>query len=247
MTFGKEPQILRPDAALKKEALSPKPFYEILEETEKKLKEAGAEKRDIEAALLLMKQIGFLDRRVFPKNPAAFNFALKGEDLAGFIIPEGDGKERSYQIMVSGLAKLMENKKKQDVSIFDSEGRRKSDKQFTPGLSIAAHEIRHRAQRDLQVKQFAPGDAEVVKDDILRSIIKFQEMLFKETEKIYRREKRSEEFIKEKLSPKEFDASVIERFIGNKLNDIPKRLGSGMEIGDLDEFASIIQMSAPEK
>ncbi len=197
-----------------------------------------------------MKQINILDKRIFPENPANFNFVLEKNPhghFAGFIKPEREEKERSYQIFTKDLAKFIEDEGDNEVSIFSPDGQLKRERQYYPSFLIAAHEIRHRVQHDRPIRQFSPEDAKLVKDNILRSIIKFQEMVFKEDKKIYRKEKRSEEFIKDKLNPKEFDARVIERLIGNKLNEIPKRLGTAMDVGDLDDFASILQMSAPEK
>lgn len=245
-----EPQFLGREETPKNKEAPRETSFKNPEEAVRELKEKGVRKEDIEATLGLEKRISFLDRKIFPENPADINFALKrkSKDFAGFIIPEkDDDKERSYQIVVKGLARFLEKERNEEVAIFGLDGKCKNEKQYSLEFLIAAHEVRHRVQRDKGIKQFSPEDAKLVKDQLLSNIIKFCEILFKEREKNYRKENKPEEFIRKKLSPKEFDAMVIERFIGNKLNEIPKRLGAGMEIGDLHEFISIIQMAAPEK
>lgn len=53
--------------------------------------------------------------------------------------------------------------------------------------------------------------------------------------------------MKRRLGPKEFDAEVIERFVGNKLNEVYEKQDRKLGPSDLNEIVSIIQMSGPEK
>lgn len=223
------------------------------EEIQQELQEKGVERENIEAALALMKRMGFLDRKIFPENPAAFNFALKENssgDFAGFIRPEKDGKERSYQICVKDLAECFKEEKSKKVPIFGPERQLKLKKYQNEGqflISIAAHEVRHRIQHDNFIRKFSPEDTKLVQDPLLRNIIKFYGIEFKEREKIYLKEGKSEEFIKEKLGPKEFDAMVIEKFVANKMHEKIKKLKTKLEPEDYEEIVSMIQIAAPEK
>ena len=187
--------------------------------------------------------IGFLDRAIFRENPAAFNFGLKENQyglFVGFIQPRKGEKERSYQIEVKNLAGIMEKEVNMINPLFTRGGQLQDVRRYLPDLAIAAHEVRHRVQHDRKVRRFSPESAKLVKNKILQSIIKFQEMVFKEDEKIYRRDKKPERFIKDRLGPKEFDAKVIERLISNRLYEISKRENPKIGPADLEEFASMI-------
>jgi len=250
----KEPQFFKPGGVREEEKELPQPekvpketLSKSLQEIGQELKEKGVEERNIKMALALMKRIGALDRKIFPENPASFIFALKEDipgDFAGFVRPEKDEKERSYQITVKNIAEYIKEEEGKKVPIFGPERQLKFQKydkeQFL--ISVAAHEIRHRVQHDHSIKNFSPEDAKLVDDQLLRYIIEFYEIEFEEREKIYRRENKSEEFIKKKLGPKEFDAMVIEKFVANKLHKKPITTPE-----ELEEIVSMIKIVAPKK
>ena|SRR3989338_9478331 len=154
--------------------------------------------------------------------------------------------------MVKDLAECFKEEKGKKVPIFGPGRHLKLEKYQSDGqflISVAAHEVRHRIQHDNLIRKFSPEDAKLIDDPLLRLIIEFYEMEFEEREKIYRREKRPEEFIREKLSPKEFDATVIEKFVANKMNEkfTKKPRPTLLDLKDYEEIVSMIQIAAPEK
>lgn len=129
MTAEQWPQLFKAEEAPEKKE-GPQSFHEISEDVEKKLKEAGAKKEDIEVALRIMKEIGFLDRAVFPGNPAAFNFVVR-EDFDGHqigFLGKKSEKKKAYQIVLKNLAEYFEREVSADRAFFDKEGRLSSKK-----------------------------------------------------------------------------------------------------------------------
>lgn len=223
--------------------------YEAKQELERK----GVKKENAELASRLMALIGFLDQIIFSDNPAAFDFAFekgRSENIAGFIRPEENKKERSYRIHVDDLSKLVNEEKNKKILHLGPGRRIEREKYYNDGeffASIAAHEVRHRVQRDQKIKLFSPEDAKSRQSPLLSHIIDFCAEEFKEREKMYRKENKPEGFIKEKLGPKEFDASVIEVLAANKMYEISSQMLGSMGQEHYEKIIPIITMSAPEK
>ena len=105
-------------------------------------------------------------------------------------------------------------------------------------VHIAAHEVRHRVQRDCSLKKFSPESANLVKDEFLKKIIRFNELVFEESRNIYIVENKSKTYIKGRINRAEFDARVIERLVAAKID--------GKNAYSLrEEIVSIIKMPAP--
>lgn len=214
-----------------------------LKELRKGLREKGAKREDIKAALKMLVYLGGLDRLVFPGNTATINFVV-GKYRHGFFaahrLPNGQ-TEAGYNIYVNGLAKSLREEKKEGLWILNV-----SKNQFRPMrptweellVHIAAHEVRHRAQRDYSLKKFSPGSANSVKNGFLKRIIRFNELVFEESKNIYIAENKSKAYIKGRINRAEFDAGVIERLIAAKIYR--------KNIKDLlEEIVSTIKMQAP--
>jgi len=204
-----------------------------------------------------MKRIGFLDRKIFPENIAGFNSILNKdpyESVAGLIVPDKDETKRTYRITTKGLADELEEEKDKKVPIFRSEKQLSLEpycwnEQLL--FLIAAHEVRHRIQRDKNIEKFSPKDAKLIDDWLLQSIIEFYEIEFKEREKIYQRENKSNEFIKRKFNPAEFDATVIHCLVVNKMQEKFKKMKVPLQLKDYEEIVSMIvsaiQIAGPKK
>ena len=214
-----------------------------LKELKKELKEKGAKKEDIKVALRMLVCLAGLDRLVFPENPATVNFSI-GKYRLGFFTAHrlpSEQTEARYNIYINGLAKSLREEKKEGLWILNV-----SKNQFRPMrptweellVHIAAHEVRHRVQRDCSLKKFSPKSANLVKDELLKSTIKFNELVFEESRNIYIGENRSKAYIKGRINRKEFDARVIERLIAAKIHR--------KNIKDLlEEIVSVIKLQAP--
>ena len=202
--------------------------FKNLEQIESELKEMGVEDKDIEIALKLITRIGALDRKIFPDNPVTFSYTLKEppeKEFVGFEIPEADEKERFYRIYLKNLARTVNNRIKEELLPFFKLGEEKKQIKLLKHkpeeflLSVAAHEVRHRVQKDFSLEPLSPDSARSIENQLLKSIIEYRELEFEEIKKILIREKKSEEYISYRMRPDEFDAKVIELFVANKIHE----------------------------
>jgi hypothetical protein len=213
-----------------------------LKEIRKKLKNKGAKKEDVKMALEILIRLELLDSMVFPENPATVNFSIKKHHY-GFPVGYHPYKndEIKYTIYLDGIAELfMEEKGKKCLWIA---GNRKGHRLIRPIweeliVPIVAHEVRHRVQQDCSLKKFSPKSSILVEDDLLRSIIEFNKLLFNERRKIYIRENKPKAFIRDRINRKEFDATIIEGLVANTIHQ--KNAYSLRK-----EIVSIIKMQAP--
>ena len=214
-----------------------------LKELKKELKEKGAKKEDIKMALRALICLEGIDRLVFPENPATINFSI-GKYRLGFFAAHrlpSEQTEARYNIYINGLAKSLREEKKEGLWIPNV-----SKNQFRPMrptweellVYVAAHEVRHRVQHDCSLKRFSPKSANLVKDELLKSTIKFNELVFKESKNVYIKDNRSKAYIKGRINRKEFDAIAIERLIAAKIHR--KNIKNLLE-----EIVSTIKMQAP--
>lgn len=217
----------------------------------KKLREKGMKEEDIEKALELEVRIGILDREVFPENPAPLELiADRGvkNNLAMYIPYVPRTKQECYVIFVKILSENLRLLKREIKLITYNRAGKIPEFSRAPSytweellLSLAAHEVRHRIQYNLSIRQFSPQDAPLVDDRLLKHIIMLNEAEFRQRKKIYRsKENRSEGYIREKLSAEEFDASVVGMLVAHKVHR--KDFSEAFE-----EIVSIIKMQAPKK
>jgi hypothetical protein len=232
------------------DAKGQKEEFKSLEQVGKELKEMGVEDKDIEIALKLITRIGVLDRKIFPDNPATFSYALKEspeEEFVGFEIPKDSEKERFYRIYLRNLARVFNNRKKEEHLPFFKLGEEKKQIEllrYKPEeflLSAAAHEVRHRVQKDFSLELLSPDNARSIENQLLRSIIEYCELEFKELKKILTREKKSEEYINYRMRPAEFDAKVIEVLVANKTHEFIRDKSQEDHSALLGEIASAIK------
>lgn len=215
---------------------------EILNRLRRELRDKGMERKDIEKALRLMLKIETFDRAIFPDSPAPFELIAKKNpkgDFAGYY-PRTEKQEEHYGIYVKGLLEALWHEKRV-IRLFVLK-RGKPDLSKAVSLTwgqlltaVSAHEVRHRLQYEGSVRKFSKEDAGLVDDRLLRAVIKFCQIEFEEREKIYIRDNEPVKYIKEKLSSREFDASIVERFIASKIHQ-----GAGFE-----EVVLAIKLSAP--
>ena len=219
-----------------------------LKEIGKDLKEKGAKKEDIKMALAIMVYLSSLDSLVFPENPAIINFSIRRHRF-GYPVGHHPAKndEARYNIYLDGVARfLREEKKERGLWIPNlNKGSRNRSKLLRPTweellVPMAAHEVRHRVQCDCSCGQFSPKNTSLVKDRLLRAIVTFEGYVFEENKKTWTQENKPRAYIQERMEPKEFDASVIERLIAAKIH--------GKNAYSLrEEIVSIIKMSAPKR
>lgn len=185
------------------------------------LRAEGFGREAIKMALQLMVRISALDRRIFPENSATFCFARKRHKfgyIAGFVRPIKYNHERTYTIFMPDLEANLRREKKAKRVLLKKESRGYRAKLISYTweellISIASHEVRHRVQSEHSLKRFSPRSIGSFDDPLLRAIISFTKTEFEERRKIYLRDGKSGRFISDRLSRKEFDASVIERLV----------------------------------
>tara|TARA_B100001971_G_C18215420_1_gene553486 strand:+ start:238 stop:957 length:720 start_codon:yes stop_codon:yes gene_type:complete len=220
--------------------------FKDIKKIRKELKEEGFDKDDIEIVLKLTKRISYLDKRIFPDNPAEFCFVRKNpeEFFAGFIKPRKNSKKRTYNIYIIGLAKMLRKEKSIGWVLIREQKTRWRSRiiKYTWEvllLSIAAHEVRHRIQHDLSIKKLSPNDTDLVDDKFLGAIISFNETYFSEC-----RIGKSVKYINERLNPKEFDAKVIGRLVQHKVHK--NSLKSSQDWSRLlKDIVSVLKIQAP--
>jgi len=214
-----------------------------LKEIKGNLKQAGFKKEDIGVTLRLFLCLESLDKLVFTESPVTVNFVSGKNPFEYFTgYHQRRNGEEIYNIYVNGIAALIREENKQGFLYLPSGPKN----QFKPArytqeeflVCTAAHEVRHRFQNNFLVKKFSPRSANLVKDDLLKSVIRFEELVFEECREIYAKEKRSKVYIKGRINQKEFDAKIIERLVAIKIH--------GKNAYSLrEEITSIIKMSAP--
>ncbi|MFA5767236.1 MAG: hypothetical protein WC919_04905 [Candidatus Paceibacterota bacterium] len=214
------------------------------------LREKGAGNRDIGMALRVMVAISALDELVFSKKERGMiNIipASKHPHKYPVAYHRGDKEsEECYLIFVNGIADyLKEEKSKKRVIIKNGRpGNRAKlvknswDEMF---FRVAAHEVRHRLQNKLKIRKFTPKSAEIIDDRILKWTIEFYTVEFEERKKIYERDGESEDYIRDRMKPREFDASVIESFVISKIR------GNGGKISLNKKIASLIKTERPRR
>jgi len=212
-----------------------------LKEIRRDLKKKGASREDIEIALELMVRISSLDELVFSKDESCLiTLVPTRKHVYGFPAAysraNGD-EEETYLIFVNGIADFLKKEKSQKKMVITKEKGRNRLKLVPPtwdGLLVpmAAHEVRHRVQRKLKVKKFSPKAKPF--DEVLKWTIEFYTIEFEERKKIYIEEGKSQRYIKDRINPREFDASVIESFVASRIR--------GRNAGKMkEEIASIIK------
>lgn len=213
-----------------------------LQEIRKNLKSKGAKKEDIKMALVMLMRLEVLDKMVFPENPATINFSIRKHPYGYPVahrLPD-EYTEARYNIYLDGLADFLREEKRKECLWIPKRPRSLLLKPTWEELLVPmmAHEVRHRAQCDCSLKKFSPRNSSLVKDDLLRSIVEFNELEVEERYKIYVRENKSKTFIRDRINRKEFDASVIEDLVAIKIHR--KNAYSLRE-----EIASAIKLEAP--
>ncbi len=189
-------------------------------------------------ALNILVWLGMLDRMIFREKPAVINFSLKFREFQ--VAHHPDNSEVRYTICLDGLADSMKKEKEKGCLWIPGNRRRRRLRKPTWNeliIPIAAHEVRHRVQTDRSVKQFSSESSEMIEDDLLRSIVEYNGLVFQEEYAIYFRENRSEDFIGKRLSLKEFDAKVAEQLVANMIHR--------KDAYSFKEIASAIQLQAP--
>lgn len=186
-------------------------------ELKKRLK-AKYKEKDVDKALGLAKRISALDRHVFPEKPIEeFNFSPKarGSSMAGHV-PYRKSCPEHYTIWISDIAKRIKDEIMNKQPVFCS----RSGKLRLVYISweellwgIAAHEVRHRVQLLKKIKRFSPRHVDIIDNPILRAMIGFQSCSFEILTKKYRKEGKSEQYIRRKTRSAEFDAYVVELFV----------------------------------
>ena len=203
-----------------------------------------------EIVLKLIPRIGALDRKIFPDNPATFDYVLKEppeKEFVGFEIPEANEKERYYRIYLKNLAKTFNDVKKEErLPFFQIRGRGGAMKllNYEPEeflLSTAAHEIRHRVQKDVSAELLSSDSARSVENPLLKAIIEYCELEFEERKRILTREGKSQEYINHIMRPEEFDARVIEILAANKIHEFINDESQKNPSVLLEEIESIIK------
>jgi hypothetical protein len=226
--------------------------FESLERMRKKLIDYGFEKNDIEISLSLMVTISFFDRLIFPENHAQFNFNPDNNDGREEFVCFDELKigemGRRYEIFPQQIKSRFDIEKNKRVSFFDANNKLKLEKCLNNNiffLTIAAHEARHRYVKEGLSERFSPKDAARLEQGALKEVIIYKEILFRRMEEQFRREKRSDEFIKKRLHPDEFDAEVIAMLALSELNKIVKEKGK-IEKKDYEQIATIIKITPSE-
>lgn len=209
-----------------------------LKKIRKDLESKGARNEDIEMALAVLVRLEAIDRMVFPKNTAIINFSI-GKGRFGH--PIGHNKRKAkYNIYLDGLANFFQEEKRKKCLWIPKRPKslllRATQEELL--ISIAAHEVRHRVQSDCSIKKFSSKNVDLIKDKLLRAVVRFNILEFEEREKIYIRDKESKAFIKDRINRREFDASVIERLVAIKVHQ--KNVYNLRE-----EIISTIRLEAP--
>jgi len=210
-------------------------------ETIEILRRRGVSGEDIKTADTLYKCIAYLDQKIFPGNHIhvvihprkGWRPCMRGI-IADYRYTRGDDKKPAvYDIYAVGLTeRVMHFSQRHTISINKNKKRRlKGDKVVEPTIieicfMLAAHEVRHRVQRELMVRQFSAYYAKkfykrwysrkMTYNSVLAGSLYGLVLYFRYRKRELRGRKKSKKYIAKAMSRLEFDAAAVSCFLMNR-------------------------------
>ncbi len=206
------------------------------------LEKEGCREKDIRVALKVTKAISCVDKLIFPDEERGFiRIIASGKHHHGFPVVY-DGKDDRYLIFVEDIAKYIKKEKKDRFFLIKNSRQEKKHKLSRMTwkqmfMRIAVHEVRHRIQTRIGLEMIDRSNLEEIGDPILKQTAEFYAMAFDRRKDSYLEEGVPENFIKSRMNPEEFDASVIESYIMSKI----------WLMGSLASLASLMKTEGPKR